>query len=119
MAPSIVLADGRPRLVLGSAGSRRLRGAILQVAVNVVAHGLGVAEALERPRVHAEDTVVHCEGGHESAELERLEQSGYPVVRWTDRNLFFGGVAAVETRPDGSLAAAGDSRRGGHGLVIA
>ena len=35
-----------------------------------------------------------------------------------DRNLFFGGVSAVERRPDGSFGAAGDPRRGGHGVVI-
>ena len=40
MAPSIVLRRGRPRLVVGSAGSVRLRGAIMQAVVNVVDHGL-------------------------------------------------------------------------------
>ena len=32
MTPTLVLEDGRPRLVLGSAGSVRLAGAIAQVA---------------------------------------------------------------------------------------
>ena len=40
MAPSIVLDRGAPRLVVGSAGSIRLRGAILQIVVNVIRHGL-------------------------------------------------------------------------------
>jgi hypothetical protein len=44
---------------------------------------------------------------------------GYPVVRWRRRNLYFGGVAAVEVRGRGSLAAAGDPRRGGQGIVVA
>jgi gamma-glutamyltranspeptidase len=61
---------------------------------------------------------VHCEGGHDPAELERLEARGYELVRWRDRNLFFGGAAAVEVRPDGELHAAGDPRRGGHGIVV-
>src|SRR3989442_12569090 len=39
MSPSLVLKDGRPRLVVGSAGSLRLRGAVMQIVVNVVAHG--------------------------------------------------------------------------------
>jgi hypothetical protein len=39
-------------------------------------------------------------------------------VRWRRRNLYFGGAAAVEVRDDGSLAAAGDPRRGGHGIVV-
>ena len=61
---------------------------------------------------------MHCEGGHDAAELDRLEESGYEVVRWRERNLFFGGVSAVELRPDGTLAAAGDPRRGGDGVVV-
>ena len=118
MSPSFVLDGGRPRLVVGSAGSLRLRGAILQIVVNSIAHGLGVEEALERPRVHLDEPHVHCEGGHDAAELDRLEAMGYDVVRWRRRNLYFGGAAAVEVRPDGGLAAAGDSRRGGHGVVV-
>jgi gamma-glutamyltranspeptidase / glutathione hydrolase len=118
MAPTIVLRDGRPRLVVGSAGSLRLRGAIFQVVVNVAGHGLGVGEAIELPRVHLDETQVHCEGGLDPAELDRLESWGYELARWRSRNLFFGGVAGVEFREDGTLAAAGDSRRGGHGVVI-
>jgi gamma-glutamyltranspeptidase / glutathione hydrolase len=118
MAPSLVLRDRRPRLVVGSAGSLRLRGAIFQIVVNVVAHGMGVEEAIDRPRVHLDGEDVHCEGGNDPGELERLEEWGYRLVRWRRRNLYFGGAAGVEFREDGSLAAAGDARRGGHGVVI-
>jgi gamma-glutamyltranspeptidase/glutathione hydrolase len=117
MAPSIVLEERRPRLVLGSAGSARLRGAIMQVVVNVLEHERRVDEAIELPRVHLEEPHVHCEGGHDPAELDRLEALGYEVVRWRRRNLYFGGVSAVEAR-EGELAAAGDPRRGGHGVVV-
>jgi gamma-glutamyltranspeptidase/glutathione hydrolase len=118
MAPSLVLEAGRPRLVVGSAGSIRLRGAILQLVLNVTVHGMDVSAAIEQPRVHLEGTHVHCEGGFEPAELDRLEQWGYELVRWRRRNLYFGGAAAVELRNDGSLDAAGDPRRGGHGIVV-
>jgi gamma-glutamyltranspeptidase/glutathione hydrolase len=118
MAPSLVLDDARPRLVVGSAGSVRLRGAILQIVVNVATHGLDVREAIERPRIHLEEPHVHCEGGSDPAELDRLEHWGYELVRWRRRNLYFGGAAAVELLADGSLDAAGDPRRGGAGLVV-
>jgi gamma-glutamyltranspeptidase / glutathione hydrolase len=118
MAPSLVLREQRPRLVVGSAGSIRLRGAILQIVVNVVEHGLPIEEAIARPRVHVDEPHVHCEGGMEPDELDRLESWGYDVVRWRRRNLFFGGAAGVERREDGSLAAAGDPRRGGAGVVV-
>ena len=118
MAPSIALENGSPRLVVGSAGSIRLRGAILQLVANVVHHGMPVERAIEAPRVHFEDGRVHCEGGHDAAELDRLEARGYDLIRWRSQNLYFGGAAAVERFDDGSLAAAGDPRRGGHGIVV-
>jgi gamma-glutamyltranspeptidase / glutathione hydrolase len=116
MTPSILLREGRPRLVVGSAGSTRLHGAILQIVASVVARGLEVGEAVEAPRIHVEDGVAHCE---DPAVADELEEAGYAVVRWRDRNLFFGGVSAVEIRDDGSLAAAGDPRRGGGAVVVA
>ncbi|HEY1563712.1 MAG TPA: gamma-glutamyltransferase [Gaiellaceae bacterium] len=115
MAPSLLLRDGRARLVLGSAGSRRLHGALLQVVANVAARGLDVGTAVEAPRLHVEAGIVHCE---DPAAADELEAAGYPVVRWRERNLFFGGVSAVEIRDDGSLAAAGDPRRGGGAVVV-
>src|SRR5207248_8063914 len=86
MAPSIALdADGAPRLVVGSAGSARLRGAIMQIVVNVLQHGMAVDEAIGAPRVHVDEPHVHCEGGHDTQELDRLEALGYDVVRWRRR----------------------------------
>jgi gamma-glutamyltranspeptidase / glutathione hydrolase len=111
MAPSLVLAGGRPRLVVGSAGSERLRAAILQVVWNVVARRMGVEEAVEAPRVHVDEArVVYAEPG------AAVEREG--VVRFGRTNLFFGGASAVELSADGSLAAAGDPRRGGAGVVV-
>lgn len=107
MAPSVVLEDGRPRLVIGSAGSERLRGAILQVVANVIGRGIGVEEAVDAPRSHFADGVVYAEPGLEAD------------VPFGRKNLFFGGVSAVEVRADGTLAAAGDPRRGGAGMVVA
>lgn len=115
MAPTLLLRAGRPRLVLGSAGSTRLHGAILQVVANVAARGLGVEKAVEAPRMHFENGVAHCE---DPAAADELEAAGYPVVRWHAQNLFFGGVSAVEIRDDGSLAGAGDPRRGGGAVVV-
>jgi gamma-glutamyltranspeptidase / glutathione hydrolase len=118
MAPSLVLEEGKPRLVVGSAGSIRLRGAILQIVVNAIGHQLPVEDAINAPRVHLDGAHVHCEGGHDPAALDELERRGYELVRWRRRNLYFGGASAVEFRRDGALAAAGDPRRGGRGIVV-
>ena len=118
MAPTLVLDGNAPRLIVGSAGSVRLAGAILQTVHHVVAGGLSVDRAIEHPRLHLEDGVVQLEGGWPQETAEQLEQEGHPVNAWAGRNLYFGGVSAVERHPDGRLAAAGDPRRGGHGVVV-
>lgn len=118
MAPTIVLEGERPRLVVGSAGSVRLSGAILQVIASVAGQGLPVREAIEHARLHDEEGTLHLEGGWPTEVAERLRAEGWPVVEWAERNLYFGGVSAVEARGDGTLAAAGDPRRGGHGIVV-
>ena len=112
MTPTLVLDDGHPRLALGSAGSVRLAGAIAQVA-DAVLRGTPVAEAIERPRIHVVGDDLHLEGG-----LAEPAPEGWNAVRWAGQNLYFGGVAAVERLADGTLAAAGDPRRGGHGIVV-
>ncbi len=64
MAPSVVLGPTGPRLVVGSAGSVRLRGAIMQVdRERRRARAASSAEAIDAPRVHVEEPHVHCEGG--------------------------------------------------------
>ena len=50
MAPTLLLRGGEPVLALGSAGSNRLRSAILQTMVSVIDGGLACAAAVARPR---------------------------------------------------------------------
>ena len=38
---------------------------------------------------------MDAEPGVDAAALDRLEESGWTVRRWEERNLFFGGVQAV------------------------
>ena len=116
MAPTMVLRDGIPRLVHGSAGSNRIRSAILQVVIGVLDHGLGVQAAIDAPRVHFEDGTVYVEPGVETAALEAEERT---LVRFATRNLFFGGAQAVLRDPvAGTLTGGCDPRRGG-AVVIA
>jgi gamma-glutamyltranspeptidase/glutathione hydrolase len=108
MAPSVVTRAGEVELVLGSAGSNRIRSAILQTIVAVVDHRMGAREAVAAPRVHFEHEVVFAEPGIELPPLGESVQ----VVRFGRLNLFFGGVQAV-LRREGAISGAGDPRRGG------
>jgi gamma-glutamyltranspeptidase / glutathione hydrolase len=111
MAPTVVLDDGVPELVLGSAGSNRIRSAILQVIVNALDRGLDAQAAVDAPRLHFEDGLVYAEPGVDGA---ALEAAGHTLAWFRERNLFFGGCQAVErNRADGTLTGGGDPRRGG------
>jgi len=114
MAPTIVLRDRHPELVLGSGGSNRIRTAILQVICNLLDFGMDVHEAVESPRIHWENEVFSLEPGFELGDGPGLD---FPfdqrVSPWAERNMFFGGVHAVSQGQDGALNAAGDPRRDG------
>jgi gamma-glutamyltranspeptidase/glutathione hydrolase len=118
MAPTVVLRDGKPEVALGSAGSNRIRSAILQTILGVVDHGLPAEEAVRGPRLHVENDVVEAEPGIDSAALDRLEENAWTVRRWSERHLFFGGVQAVARSADGELSGGGDPRRGGVATVV-
>jgi gamma-glutamyltranspeptidase/glutathione hydrolase len=119
MAPTVVLRDGQPEVALGSAGSNRIRSAILQTILAVVEGGLGAQDAVEVPRVHFEGGVVEAEPGVDPAGLDALEAEGWKVQRWHERNLYFGGVQAVARDPQtGALTGGGDPRRGGSAVLV-
>jgi gamma-glutamyltranspeptidase/glutathione hydrolase len=117
-APTVLDRDGRVRLVVGSSGSNRLRSAITQVIVNVIDHGMSVADAVSFPRVHVEQDRLDCEGGFDPDQLDLLEQAGERLVRFDGLNLYFGGANAVACHADGRLTAAGDPRRDCFGIVL-
>jgi gamma-glutamyltranspeptidase / glutathione hydrolase len=116
MTPTLVLEQGRPELVLGSAGSVRLAGAIAQVTWRIL-RGMHVGDAIHAPRLHVEGTTLHLEGGWPDDEVATLPRA-WELNRWEGLNLFFGGVQAVHVSGDGVLDAAGDPRRGGVGVVV-
>jgi gamma-glutamyltranspeptidase / glutathione hydrolase len=107
MAPSVVVRDGEVELVLGSAGSNRIRSALLQTIVGVVDRGLSAPAAVDAPRAHFEGGIVYHEPGLDPAGGGERE-----IVRFHGLNLFFGGVQAVQRSGD-DLIGAGDPRRGG------
>ncbi len=119
MAPTIVVRDGVVELALGSAGSNRIRSAILQVIRYVVDYDMDAAAAVRMGRMHREGGALHVEPGFGDAALDELERRGYDVVRWKSLNLYFGGAQAARRDPvSGALSGGGDPRRGGVAIVV-
>jgi gamma-glutamyltranspeptidase/glutathione hydrolase len=116
-APTIATGADGLELVIGSSGSNRLRSAIMQVSLNVLDHGMPVADAVSHPRVHVEGDRLDCEGGIAEDVLAELERWGERLNRFDGLNLYFGGTNAVTLR-NGRTDASGDPRRDGHGIVV-
>ena len=116
MTPTSCSAPGGPELVIGSAGSVRLAGAIAQVTWRIL-RGMHVRRRDPRAATPRR--------GHDAPSRRRVarrRRRGAPGELGRQPlgclNLFFGGVQAVERVGDGVLQAAGDPRRGGAGIVV-
>jgi len=107
MAPTAVLKNGLPKLILGSAGSNRIRSAITQTIINNLEYGMNLHDSINSPRTHFEKGVVCMEPYCEEAIRQELEKH-YSLQYFDDLNIFFGGVQAV----DGELNGGCDTRRG-------
>jgi len=113
MAPTIVLADNDVEIALGSAGSNRIRSAIVQTIANVIDGGMAAQEAVDAPRIHVEGDLIDAEPGVDPQALDWLAGLDWNLRHWQDRNLYFGGVQAVVRDTAGRISGGGDPRRGG------
>lgn len=114
MSPTILLQDGRPKMVLGSGGSNRIRTAIFQVISNLIDFQLPLSEAIKRSRLHWERGILNVEPMGRSLDLTRqVLPPATQVVEWQRQNMFFGGVHGVGVDAEDRLVGAGDLRRAG------
>jgi gamma-glutamyltranspeptidase/glutathione hydrolase len=107
MSPTVILKDGIPALITGTAGSNRIRSAIIQLLIHHLCHQVEIQAATELPRLHLEGSKIEAEPGVNAKEIRELKNI-YHIQQWQEKNLFFGGINSVT--PDSGGA---DSRRGG------
>ena len=118
MTPGIATGPDGGVIAFGSGGSNRIRTAILQALLNRCAVDMRLFEAIEAPRIHIERGHLDFEDLFSAGDREQLT-AAFPDHRaWPDRNLYFGGVHAVERNAKGQFDAAGDPRRGGASVIV-
>ncbi|MDH5749588.1 MAG: gamma-glutamyltransferase [Rhodospirillales bacterium] len=119
MAPSVLVWPEGKLAALGSGGSNRIRTAILQVLLNLLAFEMSAEDAVNSPRIHVEGDLINLEDGFEPATSSKVASGFSNVKKWEEKNLFFGGVHAVIRDPaKKEFTGAGDPRRGG-AIVVA
>ena len=109
-SPTIVLKDGKVRLVTGSPGGRTIPNTTLWVVLNVLEFGLSPREAVDAPRTHHPwfPDVLNLEGqGWDAATREALIEMGH--------KLRVGGIQGdahtIVVDPDGTIHGVADRRR--------
>ncbi len=126
LAPTIVLKDGTPFLVLGSAGSERIVPSIALVLSGVADRGLGLREAVAMPRAvwgfddQRQKGYLELAGEitpERAAALEKqgfsgMYKQGFPA-RWIDLMVFGGTNALLIDAATHTFVGVGDPRRQG------
>lgn len=113
MAPTIVMQDELPSIVLGTGGSNRIRNTLVQVIINIIVHGMDAHTAVSSPRLHFDGIALQVEQGVSSEVLEELKRRGVNVNVWDKKHMYFGGAHIVVRDEGGFFTGAGDDRRGG------
>jgi len=112
MMPTFVMKDGKPWLVTGTPGGSTIITTVIQIVVNVLDHGLNVAEATHQPRIYqgavnplrvepnfSPDTVAALKAMGHPVESDETMGSAQSIM--IDKGLFLG---AADPRRPGALA---------------
>jgi gamma-glutamyltranspeptidase/glutathione hydrolase len=89
MTPTIVLKDGKVRMVLGSPGGPRITTTVLNIFLSTAEGGLNIQQAVDAPRFHHQylpDT-LYVEAGFPADTATKLTAEGYTLKQgghWSD-----------------------------------
>jgi len=110
ISPLIICENNKPKYIMGSGGSNRIRSANIQVIFNLLYKNYSLEQSIDEPRIHLEGNTLFFEPGINLPEESCLK--GLKLNSFNDKNVFFGGVNAVS-----KYEAVGDKRRGGYGII--
>ena len=112
MSPAIVAKDGQPMMAIGSPGGRTIINTTLQVILNVIDHGMNIAQAVEAGRIHHQwlPDVTSLEGNSFSVDTINLyEAKGHSTRVGNNQGSAMG---IYHDRETGLFHGAADSRAG-------
>jgi gamma-glutamyltranspeptidase / glutathione hydrolase len=114
MTPTMVFKDNKPYLVTGSPGGSRIITTVLQVLVNVLDHGMNIADATHAPRFHHQwlPDRLEVEPGFSPDTLAKLRARGHNIKESTSQ----GSLQSIMAKDDLFFGAA-DPRRPSAGAV--
>lgn len=114
MSPTLVFKDGKLVLATGSPGGSRIITTVLQILLNVIDHGMNIAEATNALRIHHQwlPDEIRIESGLNTDTIRLLEQKGHAIneksVMGSTQSILVDGDrlhGAADPRRPGALAA--------------
>jgi len=114
IAPTIILKNDKPYMTLGTPGGTRIISALAQIIMNVIDFHKSMDEAIEAPRVHCLNKLLHVEGRIPEEVIEKLKVMGHTIKVHANFDNYFGGAQGILIDPKtGTLYGGADSRRDG------
>ena len=109
MAPTIIVKDGKPFLILGAPGGPRIITAVLQTILNVIDFHMNIQDAVNAPRIHHQwkPDKIFMEEGFAAETYARLKDMGHQID--SSPGLVLARVEAIHVA-DGEISGAADSR---------
>lgn len=117
MSPTIVAQDGKPLMAIGSPGGRTIINTTMQVILNVIDHGMNVAEAIESPRIHHQwlpDVTSFENWGFSPDTIRLYEEKGHELRRRGTQ----GSAMGVYHNRESELYLGGADSRSGDSAVV-
>ena len=112
MAPTIVLADGKPFMALGSPGGSTIITTVLQSIMNVIDFGMSPEEAIAAPRMSQQaGTNTAAEPGFTGELMSGLSELGHTFSESNE----IGAATLIMFNDDGSMTAVAEPVRRGSG----
>ena len=115
IAPSILLKDGKPFMVVGSPGAARIPATVVTLIVNAVDYGLDAEKTNSAPRFLCQrsDQFLSLEARFSTEAQDGMKKKGHQLQLFGDFDLFFGGAQIILVDSSGTMYGSADPRRGG------
>lgn len=108
MAPTIVLKDNYPYLIVGTPGGTTIPTSVFQTLVNILEFNMSTEDANYKPKFHHQwlpDT-LDIEKGFPQNVSEELQKMGYPIKQRSS----IGRTEVIKVLPDKKIEAVADNR---------
>ncbi len=108
MAPTLVLKDAKPFIVLGTPGGTTIPTSVYQMIVDIIDFDMNATDAVNKPKFHHQwlPDIVEIENGFSPEVIKRLENMGYKMQKDSE----IGRSELIKVLTNGQFETAADKR---------